>query len=99
MRTFIITDRPSLFCFDQTEVYGSDKRLAEALGNCISRSHSDLPNHLTIVTTNATNWTADILPNMKRADQDRFSDEIRLEGIERNNRECSSPKGWRLPIG
>ena len=75
--------RPFLFCFDQTEVYGSDKRLAEALGNCISRLHSDLPNHLTIVTTNATNWTADILPNMKRADQDRFSDEIRLEGIER----------------
>jgi hypothetical protein len=75
--------RPFLFCFDQTEVYGSDKGLAEALGNCISRLHAHLPNHLTIVTTNATNWTADILPNMKRADQDRFSDEIRLEGIER----------------
>jgi hypothetical protein len=45
--------------------------------------HAALPNHLTIVTTNATNWTADILPNMKPADQARFSDEIRLEGIER----------------
>ncbi len=75
--------RPFLFCFDQTEVYGSDKGLADALGNCISRMHADLRNHLTIVTTNATNWTADILPNMKRADQARFSDEIRLEGIER----------------
>jgi hypothetical protein len=75
--------RPFLFCFDQTEVYGSDKGLAEALGNCISRLHAHLPNHLTIVTTNATNWTADIRPNMKPADQDRFSDEIRLEGIER----------------
>jgi hypothetical protein len=75
--------RPFLFCFDQTEVYGSDKGLAEALGNCISRMHADLPNHLTVVTTNATNWTADILPNMKRADQARFSDEISLEGIER----------------
>ena len=75
--------RPFLFCFDQTEVYGSDKGLADALGNCISRMHANLPNHLTIVTTNATNWTTDILPNMKRADQDRFSDEIRLEGIER----------------
>ncbi len=75
--------RPFLFCFDQTEVYGSEKGLAEALGNCISRMHADLPNHLTIVTTNATNWTADILPNMKPADQARFSDEIRLEGIER----------------
>jgi hypothetical protein len=75
--------RPFLFCFDQTEVYGSDKGLSEALGNCISRMHADLSNHLTIVTTNATNWTVDILPNMKRADQARFSDEIRLEGIER----------------
>jgi hypothetical protein len=75
--------RPFLFCFDQTEVYGSDKGLADALGNCISRMHADLRNHLTIVTTNAANWTADILPNMKRADQARFSDEIRLEGIER----------------
>jgi hypothetical protein len=75
--------RPFLFCFDQTEVYGSDKGLAEALGNCISRMHAALPNHLTIVTTNSTNWTADIVPHMKPADQDRFSDEIRLEGIER----------------
>lgn len=74
--------RPFLFCFDQTEVYGSEKGLAEALGNCISRMHAALPNHLTIVTTNATNWTADILPHMKRADLARFSDEIRLEGIE-----------------
>ena len=74
--------RPFLFCFDQTEVYGSDKGLAEALGNCISRMHAALPNHLTIVTTNATNWTADILPHLKPADQARFSDEIPLEGIQ-----------------
>jgi hypothetical protein len=74
--------RPFLFCFDQTEVYGSDKGLAEALGNCVSHMHAALPNHLTIVTTNATNWTADILPHLKSADQARFSDEIRLEGIE-----------------
>jgi hypothetical protein len=76
--------RPFLFCFDQTEVYGSDKGLAEALGNCISHMYAGLPNHLTIVTTNATNWTADILPHMKPADQARFSDEIRLEGIEQD---------------
>jgi hypothetical protein len=75
--------RPFLFCFDQTEVYGSDKGLAETLGNCISRMHADLPNHLTIVTTNSNNWTDDIRPNIKPADQDRFSEEIRLEGIER----------------
>jgi hypothetical protein len=75
--------RPLLFCFDQTEVYGSDTGLAKALGRCISRMHANLPNHLTIATTNANNWTADILPNMELADQARFSDEIRLEGIQR----------------
>src|SRR5215470_4427921 len=74
--------RPFLFCFDQTEVYGSDKGLAEALGNCISRMHAALPNHLTVVTTNATNWTADIRPHLKPADEARFSDEIPLEGIQ-----------------
>ncbi len=76
--------RPFLFCFDQTEVYGSAKALAESLGNCISRLHADLPNQLTIVTTNATNWTVDIRPNMKSADQGRFSNEILLEGIDQN---------------
>jgi hypothetical protein len=75
--------RPFLFCFDQTEVYGSDKGLAESLGNCISRMHADFPNHLTIVTTNSDNWTTDIRPNIKPADQNRFSEEILLEGIER----------------
>jgi hypothetical protein len=75
--------RPFLFCFDQTEVYGSEKALAEALGNCIWRLHAELPNQLTIVTTNATNWTADIRPHIKPADQNRFSGEIRLEGINR----------------
>src|SRR5262249_129505 len=35
-----------------------------------------------VVTTNATNWTADIRPHLKPADEARFSDEIPLEGIQ-----------------
>ncbi|MGH6839905.1 MAG: hypothetical protein ACREDT_14120 [Methylocella sp.] len=73
--------RPFLFCFDQTEFYGSDKALADALGNCIEELYATLRNHLTIVTTNATNWTEDIRPNLKPACQHRFSSEIGLEGI------------------
>jgi hypothetical protein len=73
--------RPFLFCFDQTEFYGSDKALVDALGNCIVELHAAVPNHLTIVTTNATNWTEDIRPNLKPAYEKRFSSEIGLEGI------------------
>jgi len=72
--------RPFLFCFDQTEFYGSDKALARALGSCIEELHAALPNHLTVVTTNATNWTEDIRPNMDSPCQHRFSAEISLEG-------------------
>jgi hypothetical protein len=73
--------RPFLFCFDQTEFYGSDKILVEALGNCIEELYATIPNHLTVVTANATNWTQDIRPNLKPANQARFSTAIDLEGI------------------
>jgi hypothetical protein len=73
--------RPFLFCFDQTEFYGSDKVLVEALGNCIEELYATIPNQLTVVTANATNWTQDIRPNLKPANQARFSTAIELEGI------------------
>ncbi len=74
--------RPFLFCFDQTEFYGGNKALVDALGRCISDFHSSLANNLTIVTTNANNWSQEILPDLQRAYQNRFSDDkIMLEGI------------------
>jgi hypothetical protein len=73
--------RPFLFCFDQTEFYGSEKALARALGSCIEELHAAVPNHLTIITTNATNWTEDIRPNMDSPCQHRFAAEIGLDGI------------------
>ena len=73
--------RPFVFCFDQTEFYGNDKGLVNALGKGIDALYATIPNQLTIVTTNATNWAADVLPIMDPAYRNRFSSEISLEGI------------------
>jgi len=60
--------RPFLFCFDQTEfLRRATKALVDALGRCISDFHSSLANNLTIVTTNANNWSQEILPDLQRA--------------------------------
>jgi hypothetical protein len=76
--------RPFVFCFDQTEFYGSDGALVNALGKGVEALYAIVPNQLTIVTTNATNWTEDVLPVMEPAYRDRFSKEITLEGITAN---------------
>jgi hypothetical protein len=76
--------RPFVFCFDQTEFYGSDVALVNALAKGVDALHATVPNQLTIVTTNATNWTDAVLPVMDQAYRDRFSPEISLEGITAN---------------
>jgi hypothetical protein len=76
--------RPFVFCFDQTEFYGSDRALVNALGKGVDALHATFPNQLTIVTTNANNWTDDVLPVMDSPYRNRFSPEIRLEGITAN---------------
>lgn len=73
--------RPFVFCFDQTEFYGGDEELVNALGSGIEALYSTIPNQLTIVTTNTANWAVDVLPLMEPAYRDRFSPEISLEGI------------------
>jgi len=73
--------RPFVFCFDQTEFYGGDRTLVDALGRCIWDLHASFSNHLTIVTANATNWLQEVLPSLQPAYRDRFSPEITLEGI------------------
>jgi hypothetical protein len=76
--------RPFVFCFDQTEFYGSDRALVNALGKGVEALHAIVPNQLTIVTTNAANWTEDVLPVMDPACRDRFSRELTLEGTTAN---------------
>jgi len=73
--------RPFVLCFDQTEFYGSDRALVNALGSGVEALHATVPNQLTIVTTNAANWASDMLPVMEQALRDRFSPAIALEGI------------------
>jgi hypothetical protein len=73
--------RPFVFCFDQTEFYGNDRALVNALGKVVEALYATVPNQLAIVTTNATNWAADVLPVMDSAYRNRFSTEISLEGI------------------
>src|SRR5439155_6953558 len=55
--------------------------LVNALGKGVDALHATFPNQLTIVTTNANNWTNDVLPVMESAYRNRFSPEISLEGI------------------
>lgn len=86
--------RPFLFCFDQTEFYGSDPALVAALGNCIEELFAALPNHLTIVTANASNWSHDIRPHLPPAIQNRFSFPIELDGI--NEKQGDALIGRRL---
>jgi hypothetical protein len=43
--------------------------------------HATFPNQITIVTTNANNWSQDLRPHMQPAHQARFSAPIDLEGI------------------
>ncbi len=73
--------RPFLFCFDQTEFYGSDKTLVGALGRCVETLHAAIPNQLTVVTTNANNWLVEIRPFLESGHQNRFSEPINIEGI------------------
>ena len=76
--------RPFVFCFDQTESYGRTAELVDALGSCICELCDGIPNHLTIVTCNATNWLQELRPRMLPAYQARFSPPIDLQGIDHN---------------
>lgn len=73
--------RPFLFCFDQTEFYGTNPELIRMFGNCIERIFAELPNQLTVVTTNQGNWTGQLQPGIEQAHRDRFSAPIQLESV------------------
>ena len=73
--------RPFLFCFDQTEFYGTSSELIRALGNCIEKTFAEVPNQLTVVTANQENWTDQIQAGIEPPHRDRFSEPIQLESI------------------
>jgi len=73
--------RPFLFCFDQTEFYGTDADLIKTLGSCVEKIFAEVPNQLTVVTANQDNWTNQLRPKIEPPHQDRFSRPIELESI------------------
>ena len=73
--------RPFLFCFDQTEFYGTDSDLIKTLGSCIEKIFAEVPNQLTVVTANQDNWINQLRPKIEPPHRDRFSRPIELESI------------------
>jgi hypothetical protein len=73
--------RPFVFCFDQTENYGNDHRLAYALAIIMQNLADEMANHLTILTTNLHPWEKNIRVYWEEAHLNRLSEQIELEGI------------------
>ncbi|MFT5188525.1 MAG: hypothetical protein ACI957_001546 [Verrucomicrobiales bacterium] len=71
--------RPFVFCFDQTEAYGSRPPLARELGRVVAELANSCLNQITILTSNIDVWKQRLEPHMERADLDRISDTIELE--------------------
>lgn len=75
--------RPWLFCFDQTEDYGSSPKLAAMFGFVVARLINEHRNHLTVVTANKDVWERRIWPEIDTAHHDRFARPVQLEGLNR----------------
>jgi hypothetical protein len=73
--------RPFVFCFDQTDSYGTSPERIRTLGSCIERIFAEIPNQLTVVTANQDNWTRELQPGIDPPNRDRFSLPIQLESI------------------
>jgi len=80
--------RPFVFCFDQTEVYGHHVALARAFGLVIGRLVDEMPNHLTLITSNQDPWTERIVLHMEDADRQRIArPPLTLQGMNRGHAE------------
>jgi len=77
--------RPFVFCFDQTENYGSHADTARKFGEVIGDLINDCANVLSVVTANLHLWTNKILPNWEEAQQHRLARPfLELEPINRD---------------
>jgi hypothetical protein len=74
--------RPFLFCFDQTELYGTSAELAKSFGVVISRLRREAKNHLTLVTANYKPWEHSIQRHFEEADRQALHPQpTRLKGV------------------
>ncbi len=96
--------RPFVFCFDQTENYGSDPGLAKSLGGVIQGLVDDCPNHMTVVTANQDPWHKVVQRYWEEAHKDRLArPALELKGLNRAQAEelvRIRTEGWpALPGG
>ncbi|MDM8537008.1 hypothetical protein QUF70_09665 [Desulfobacterales bacterium HSG17] len=75
--------RPFVFCFDQTDEYGTDIVLSKALGSVIQILRDDCWNNMTVMTVNQPVWTHNIRPWLQDAQADRLSSALELEGLDK----------------
>lgn len=73
--------RPFLFCFDQTETYGDSRKLARAFGQLVQEMQQELPNQLTVVTTNLEPWEKRIRKRWEEAALARIAPPLEMAGI------------------
>jgi len=77
--------RPFVFCFDQTENYGSDPFTAKSLGVVIQGLVDGCFNHMTIVTANQAPWYSVVQPHWEHAHRDRLCQPaLELKGLNRD---------------
>lgn len=77
--------RPFVFCFDQTENYGSDPVMAKSLGVVIQGLVDDCLNHMTVVTANQAPWSKVVQPHWEHAHRDRLCrPALELRGLDKD---------------
>jgi hypothetical protein len=77
--------RPFVFCFDQTENYGTDVDTARKFGEVIQDLVNDYANIFMVVTANQQVWTNRVLPNWEEAQRHRLAQPfLELEPINRD---------------
>lgn len=76
--------RPFVFCFDQTEAYIHSAVLARAFGMAVAALVDEVPNQLTLITSNEDTWMNAIRPHLEDAHAERIAmPPIQLEGLSR----------------
>ncbi|NJK89176.1 MAG: hypothetical protein HC923_07060 [Myxococcales bacterium] len=83
--------RPFVFCFDQTELYGSSAPLARQFGVVLSRLIRECRNHVTVATGNEQVWTQKLEAHFEHADREvleRADARTRLDGVDRQMAEA-----------
>lgn len=76
--------RPTIFCFDQTEVYCGSPALAHSFGTLVATLVHEMRGHLCLVTANQSPWEKRLAVHMEDADRQRLhTPALFLQGMNR----------------